>query len=122
MIWLTGNSGTLTSCDQAALAAYLNGGGRLFISGQDLGFNIHASAFYTDYLHSRFQTDDTAIYTLTGQSFLSGLNVIIKGAGGANNQSFPDGISAQPDGTAVYQYNGSATCWAASLTPARIAP
>jgi hypothetical protein len=107
VIWLTGNSGTLNSIDQAALSDYLNGGGRLFISGQDLGFNLQSSAFYTDYLHSRFQTDNTGIFTLTGQSFLSGLNINIKGAGGANNQFFPDGISAQPEGTAVYQYNGS---------------
>jgi PKD repeat protein len=38
---------------------------------------------------------------------LAGLNVNIKGAGGANNQFYPDGISAQPEGTAAYQYNGS---------------
>jgi PKD repeat protein len=89
------------------LTAYLNGGGHLFISGQDLGFSIQASPFYTDYLHSQFQTDDTGIFTLTGQSFLAGLNVNLKGAGGANNQISPDGISAQPDGIAVYHYNGS---------------
>jgi serine protease AprX len=107
VIWLTGNSGTLSPADQTALADYLNGGGRLFMSGQDLGFNIHASAFYTDYLHSQFLTDDTGIFTLTGQAFLSGLNVVIKGTGGANNQFVPDGISAQSDGTAAYQYVGS---------------
>jgi Zn-dependent M28 family amino/carboxypeptidase len=107
VIWLTGNNGTLSSIDQTALSAYLNGGGRLFISGQDLGYSIESSAFYTDYLHSRFQTDNTGIFTLTGQSFLAGLNVNIKGAGGANNQFYPDGISAQPEGTAAYQYNGS---------------
>jgi hypothetical protein len=107
VIWLTGNSGTLTPSDQAALSGYLNGGGRLFISGQDLGFNIQSSPFYTDYLHARFQADDTGIFTLTGQSFLSGLNINIKGTGGANNQFYPDGISAQPAGAAVYQYNGS---------------
>jgi hypothetical protein len=107
VIWLTGNSGTVSPVDQAALASYLGGGGRLFMSGQDLGFNLQSSAFYTDYLHSQFLTDNTNIFTLTGQSFLSGLNIIIKGAGGANNQLSPDGISAQPSGTAVYQYNGS---------------
>jgi hypothetical protein len=107
VIWLTGNSGMVSSADQAALSDYLNGGGRLFMSGQDLGFNLQGSAFYADYLHAQFQTDNTNIFTLTGQSFLSGLNVVIKGAGGANNQFFPDGISAQPEGAAVYQYQSS---------------
>ena len=107
VIWLTGVSGTLSDADQITLTHYLNGGGRLFLSGQDIGLNIGSGSFYHDYLHSQFQTDDTGIFTLTGQSFLSGLDVVIKGAGGANNQFYPDGIAAQPDGTPIYQYAGS---------------
>ena len=107
VIWLTGVSGNLSESNQAALADYLNGGGRLFLSGQDIGLNLHASDFYTDYLHSKFLADDSGIFTLTGQAFLSGLNIVIKGAGGANNQFYPDGIAAQPEGTAIYQYTGS---------------
>jgi PKD repeat protein len=38
---------------------------------------------------------------------LTGLDVTIQGAGGANNQFYPDGIAAQPEGTPVYQYVGS---------------
>jgi subtilisin family serine protease len=107
VIWLTGVSGAIDAADQAALTSYLNGGGRLFVSGQDIGQQIGASGFYHDYLHAQFQTDDTASFTLTGQAFLSGLDVIIKGAGGANNQFYPDGISARPGGVPVYQYVGS---------------
>ena len=108
VIWLAGVSGTLTDADQASLAGYLNGGGRLFLSGQDIGLNLQSSDFYTDYLHSRLLVDDAGSFTLTGQSFLSGLDVVIKGTGGANNQFYPDGIAAQPEGTPVYQYTGSA--------------
>jgi subtilisin family serine protease len=107
VIWLTGLSGLISEANQNALTDYLNGGGRLFMSGQDIGQQIGTGDFYHSYLHAQFEADDTQVFTLTGQSFLSGLDVIIKGAGGANNQFYPDGIAAQPDGTAVYQYDGS---------------
>ena len=45
VVWLTGDDygSTLTSADQAALAAYLDGGGALFISGQDIGYDINGT-------------------------------------------------------------------------------
>jgi subtilisin family serine protease len=107
VIWLTGVSGAISEADQAELSDYLNGGGRLFMSGQDIGQQIGTGDFYPNYLHAQYQTDHTGIFTLTGQSFLSGLDVTISGGGGANNQLYPDGVAAQPDGVPVYKYVGS---------------
>jgi hypothetical protein len=86
VLWLTGNDSenTLTSDDQANLSAYLDGGGRLFLSGQDIGLDIGGSSFYHDYLHAAFHTDDTNVYTLAGLDYLSGLDINIQGSGGAN--------------------------------------
>ncbi len=42
VIWLTGNdyTTTLTTADIAEISAYLDGGGRLFMTGQDIGYDI----------------------------------------------------------------------------------
>ena len=48
VIWFTGScaSDTLSSGEQAALRAYVNSGGRLILTGQDIGHNIKNTSFY----------------------------------------------------------------------------
>ena len=104
VIWFTGDdyTTTLTSTDQANIASYLNGGGKLFITGQDIGYNVRNSGtFMNDTLHATYVTDDTNYYTVNGAGVLSGLTLTISGTGGANNQNYPSAISAA---------NGSAVC------------
>jgi len=112
VIWLTGDdcTSTLTSTDQANLQTYLNSGGNLFISGQDIGYDIGGTSFYTDYLHANFIQDDANIYTLngvTGDPIGDGLSIGISGGDGANNQNWQSEISPY-DGTAsaVFNYAG----------------
>jgi hypothetical protein len=106
VVWLTGDesSSTLTSSDQAALATYLDGGGRLFVSGQDIGYDIGSSPFYADYLHALFDSDDTNSYDLTGMDYLAGVDVTIQGGDGANNQSWPSDVTPIGGAVAVMDY------------------
>ena len=106
VVWLTGNqsTNTLTSVDQANLAAYLDGAGRLFVSGQDIGLDIGGSNFYEQYLHAAFHSDDTNIYALTGLDWLNGLDVTIQGGDGANNQFYPSDIGPVNGSVGVYRY------------------
>ncbi|MBN1661563.1 MAG: carboxypeptidase-like regulatory domain-containing protein [Anaerolineae bacterium] len=106
VVWLTGDdsSSTLTSSDQAALTTYLGGGGRLFLSGQDIGYDIGTTDFYANYLHATYLSDDTNRYTLTGADYLAGADVTIQGGDGANNQAYPSDIVPANGGTAVYHY------------------
>ena len=106
VIWFTGDdsSTTLTTDEQAALTAYLNGGGKLFVSGQDIGYDIGATAFYTNYLHAIYDSDDTNNYTLTGLDYLSGVDLTISGGDGAGNQSWPSDISPTGGASAVLDY------------------
>lgn len=97
VVWLTGNdyTSTLTATDQAELAAYLDGGGRLFISGQDIGFNIRTHAFYADYLHAAYVQDNVGLRGCLGDpasSVGAGFAFDIKGGTGANNQAYPSEI------------------------------
>lgn len=106
VLWFTGDdyNTTVTAADQSALAAYLDGGGRLFLSGQDIGYDIGDTAFYTEYLHAIYDSDDTNNYTLTGLGYLAGVDLHIQGGDGANNQAYPSDIAPIGGAVAVLDY------------------
>jgi PKD repeat protein len=106
VIWFTGDddSNTLTAGDRSALAAYLDGGGRLFVSGQNIGSDIGADPFYADYLHATYQSDNTDSDSLTGLDFLSGIDPVIRGGDGADNQDSPSDVTPTADAFAVLDY------------------
>jgi len=109
VVWLTGRDWdyTLTRADQGALTAYLEGGGRLFVSGQDVGWDVARFGeppFYRDYLHADYLKDDSGYRQLAGTSFLGGVNVAIQGGDGANNQRYPSDIGVTGDGVGLLRY------------------
>ncbi len=117
VIWLTGRDWdyTLTAADQTALMAYLDGGGRLFVSGQDIGWDIARNGeppFY-HYLHADYLRDESGFYELAGTDFLDSVTVNIQGGDGANNQKFPSDIAVVGDGVGVFRYTGDGD-WAAT--------
>jgi hypothetical protein len=112
VVWFTGDdySGTLDSTDRSNLGTYLNNGGRLFVTGQDIGYEIHSDSFYSNYLHATYQTDDTNVYTIvgtTGDAIGDGLTIGISSSDGANNQDYPDGIQPVSPATTCFGYSGS---------------
>jgi hypothetical protein len=114
VVWLTGDdwSSTLTSADQSALAAFLDSGRSLFITGQDIGYDIGSSSFYGTYLKASYVTDDfndTSLVAVAGDPIADGLNLAISGGDGANNQTYPSQINASGGSTACWTYDGSAT-------------
>jgi len=111
VVWLTGDdySTTLTSTDESNLASYLNGGGKLFISGQDIGYDIRTDSFYGTYLHASYVRDDTNTYGLTGYDFMSGVSINISGGDGANNQAYPSEVSPVNGAVGIFDYSGSYT-------------
>jgi subtilisin family serine protease len=110
VVWLTGNdyTTTLSAADEAELAAYLNAGGRLFISGQDIGYDIHADAFYADYLHASYVQDDVGLGGVLGvptNPVGYGFAFDIKGGTGANNQAYPSEIDPISPAMAAFVYD-----------------
>ena len=87
----------------------MDGGGNLFITGQDIGYDIRSAAFYGNYLHASYIRDDTNIYDLTGYDVLSGVSVTISGSGGANNQGYPSEIGLGSGSVGLFDYDGSYT-------------
>ena len=107
---------TLDDDDRTALTAFLGGGGALFISGQDIGWDHNdqggaALTWYRNTLKAHFVLDDTNDYTLDGvpaDPITDGMSITISGGDGANNQEYPDAINPY-DGTShvIFSYNGS---------------
>ena len=118
VIWFTGDdySTTLESADLTNLQTYLNAGGSLFISGQDIGYdlvedgNAASQAFYNDYLHAQYVADNSGITTLNGVSgdpIGDGLTIGISGGDGANNQNYPSNVTTYDVyASAVFNYTG----------------
>lgn len=67
VIWYTGRTSfnTLTHLDQENLKQYLDSGGKLFISGQDIGWDLiqwgdsESKSFYKNYLHANYVRDSS---------------------------------------------------------------
>lgn len=89
VVWFTGAStfaipsvwpliethGTLTTAERTQVGAFLDGGGRLFISSGDLAYEMSYLAatkgtltWFRNYLHARFLADDPGLYTVLGRS------------------------------------------------------
>jgi len=93
----------------SAIAGYLEGGGGLFLSGQDVGFldgggtGFFYAPYYSEYLKARLVEDNANDWTLEGTTadIFAGLAITITGAGGADNQVSPDAIAPfDPDSAA----------------------
>jgi uncharacterized repeat protein (TIGR01451 family) len=97
------------------LTTYLESGGSLFLSGQDVAYYddyypFISAPYFRDYLKTRYARDDAGILDLTGAAggLFDGLSFTIDGPGGANNQTSPDQISVlDPDfAHSVVSYDG----------------
>ena len=90
-----------------ALATFLDNGGKLFLTGQNIGYWDNPSGYtsspeYSKYLQSRFIKDDSGSENLTGLSagIFSGLSFSINGGDGATDQDSPDEITYLNEATA----------------------
>ncbi len=100
-----------------ALVEFLKGGGRLLLSGQDIGYldgggDWDIRPYYAQYLKAHWLRDDAHSTTLVGAPGgpFRDVTITIAGPGGAGNQLFPDEVaSADPDSaspTWLYQGDG----------------
>jgi len=116
-----------------AIATYLDGGGHLLVSGQDVGFwdgggsATGWSSYYHDYLKARFVEDAAPTRALVGseEGIFAGETITIAGPGGADNQDYPDVVSLADVDAAVplWQYveNGCGGTQVSTCVPYRAA-
>ncbi len=114
------------SDQRAAMQAYLDAGGKLFISGQNIAANLNGNAFLTGYLHASYVQDDTGLYGLVGTAsdpIGDGLTLNLSGGDGANNQYTKDEVDPISPAEAVFTYQaGASQMLRAPVVPAQEAP
>jgi len=109
---------------QSAITGHLSSGGRLLLSGQDVGYlddggtGFFYAPYYRDYLKAQLVEDNADDWVLEGAegSLFAGRTITIAGPGGADNQFSPDVVAPfDPDsaaGALVYREGG---CGALSI-------
>lgn len=118
VIWMLGEESnidkTLDVTEQAKLTAYLNSGGKLFISGSEIGYDLVAnnagSSFYNNYLHANYNANSSmsnSPKSVAGEIF-NGLNLTFdNGTGAIYKVESPDSISAINGGIEILSFEGS---------------
>jgi hypothetical protein len=78
---------------EGVISDYLDTGGHLLLSGQNVGYfdGLSAPYFYRQLL-AEFVSDDAPSRTLTGQNHYAGQTITITGGDGADDQALPDVI------------------------------
>ncbi len=97
-----------------ALAGYLDNGGKLFVSGQDVGFwdgggsGLFYAPYYATHLRARLLADDSGNWNLAGRSngLLAGLSLTLNGPDSAGNQRYPDVIQPLEGTQGIVDYAG----------------
>jgi hypothetical protein len=110
VVWFLPRS-DLNDWEKNACGTYLDGGGKLFITGQNIGsymtsYGNRFDYFYQNYLHAEWM-DWAHEETLSGQPrdpIGSGMSITIWGGDGANNQFSTDEIEPLPPAVPVFYY------------------
>jgi len=92
------------------LAAYLDNGGRLLLTGQDIAywdaFRGYASTYFRTYLHSQYlRESNLPPYVRWSDDLFLGITLTVNAPDSANNQSYPDVIGPiDTSATPVFNY------------------
>lgn len=103
--------------DQLAISNFLDNGGSLFISGQDIGWDFNdpngyaylQQDFYRDYLHAVYFEDAspiTNVVGIPGDAIGDGLEFSVYQPGLPAESQFPDEIEPDSSATSIFEYVG----------------
>jgi len=124
VMWFTGEAApALTAEDRGAISGYLDGGGRLFISGQDIASALcdpaggesdsSTVAWFENTFSAAYEGEydgTLAVGGAAGSSISDGLTLSLSGGDGAGNQAAPDILDPLFGATAfacpVFHYEG----------------
>ena len=109
VIWFTGavENNTLRPEDQSDLQAFLEGGGRLLLSGSMIGYDVGDSPFYKEYLHGRYVSFMTRLHHLNGapsNPVVGDLDITLSSTG-ANAQTFAGETDPISPAVSVFNYD-----------------
>lgn len=109
VVWFTGMNSSASKIandqEQAMLTEYVSNGGRLIISGQDVGYALKNTSFYKDVIGANFIEDKSEVKTVSKE----GLSFELDGGDSASNQKWPDVIALDENASSaaiLYSYDG----------------
>jgi subtilisin family serine protease len=103
VVWYPGIYGYISSSQESALAAYLNGGGSLFLSAPEYIWYAGFTPFIQNYLGVGSYYQDLSYYTVTGQgAAFSGLGPYTK-----TFSAYDDGLSPAPGAEVAFGWQGT---------------
>ena len=113
VIWVIPYRGYFDDSDvRPDIEAYLDAGGKLFMTGQNVAQYLNGRTLLNDYLHATYVQYDTNLYALIGTAgdpIGNGLALGISGGDGANNQYDTDEIDPIGPAVTVFTYDTGAT-------------
>jgi len=86
------------SASETKLIEYLDAGGKLYISDNDLGYYRHGSTFYDNYLQATYVADNGG-ELLTGEDLMAGLDLDV------TEDPYPDSFTVGAEGTRIFAWN-----------------
>ncbi|HRK29910.1 MAG TPA: hypothetical protein PLD59_02440 [Tepidisphaeraceae bacterium] len=133
VIWMSGETSTVdrtfTVGMQAFVADYIDAGGRIFVSGAEVGWDLDAQnngrAFFNNTLRADYAADDANTYATTGVagSIFAGISPSFDNGAQTYNVDFPDVLTGFGGSTVALNYSngagGAATQYVNALTQAR---
>jgi len=117
VVWNNGWNGYLGSTNRTDISDFLDNGGNLLISGEDIGWWLNHDGyssliqFYNDYLHADYVLDDSGFRSLDGVSgdpIGDGLSFTLNGPGSLMNQEYPSEIEPRSGATGIFEYSPGA--------------
>lgn len=125
VIWFTGDESTVnetfSGAEQTRIANYLNSGGKLFVSGSEIGWDLVGSGtaspsdiqFYTNYLKARYVSDASGVFNISGVPPIFQTNFTFNygstSVGSPYNEDFPDVIDTVGGSFPILRYTSNAT-------------
>jgi len=118
VIWALGEESTtdktFSSTEQEKIKSFLNAGGRLFVSGSEIGYDLAGSgnglAFFQDYLKASYQKDKSNDFSVTGtdDGIFSGMSFSYdNGSQGIYAVESADVIAPRAQSLACLKYNNT---------------
>ncbi len=113
VIWLSGDESTsdrsFSSEEQAIVSAYVQGGGRLIVSGSEVAYELgslgQGEVFLNDVLGAAYAGDDAGSNQAAGTGALSGVGTFgFGGAGAPYPEDYPDLLTTYGESQAILTY------------------
>jgi C1A family cysteine protease len=113
VVWDCGWGGSLESGNRDALGPFLDNGGRLLISGEDIGWSLNHDGdpgmidWYETYLRATYVADDSGFRSLdgfAGDPISDGMSFTLNGDDSAMNQEYPSEIEPGSGATSIFEY------------------